>query len=1275
MTAPEIGVLLPMRIETRFIDRGPAGWALRVRVVPDAVSISSHDAAPSTLELDAVEAMWRAAGSANLESAKGRAAWRTLARLVGPETASYLARTFPLVHGPDGGITIDRPDLTRTGMHSPQLHGLPPTMELWLARAGQPARRVATLTPLVSEIDLDLNDPDSTKQPWWTSFAEAVRVGLAAELDLGTAVPDDIDTLYLVGIGGGDPGALLTAQADSGRLGMIAPGTPTNSVDGEPAASLGDDDAWRRLVRVRAEKQPGANAVRAAWGAPADLPGVLDGEPSHRELNSDLVRALWPALWGHALGNVWDDGSRADDLGVWAAENLVPEGPLPAMRIDTQPYGILPATSMARWAADDADPAIEARLLPLVNALVRSWAAAAERAELSGAGSMSPLVRNPIATGYAWRWMLPTQVAAAISFRYADPIARRDINRWWDQQSPAVRLSGGGSPVRRLVATGWAQAVEIGVAEPADTAAGPDLATSLTTLAEATVAQLIDAGSADSEDAVTPPWGRSLLTELARHSLLTSAATIARNVAGEPRALVEPVAVSARTASQCEVWARRLRPADLARTDDPAVAIHTNARAALRSLAGRPSADIERALHALLDVAADRIDPWATAIAWRRLRSLAAAPRSLGAYGWVDSPRPRVASPSHEFVLAPSRDQANVAAMLRDRAVNDPDSDAWAADLTSNAVRGAIRLASEIRDGSHPAESLGRMVERVIGRPNVIARLRNEFPLTTGPGFAFTARAVRVRRCCDGVAVLDAAQSEPARLANLGVRPQQLTALTELAEAVDALADLHMAESALGVIQRRPSLVSSSTAAAAGEAPPPRFTFPDTPRTGVAVESIAVVALPDAAAPTGGTASPAAIADAAVAAFLDERAGSASGPAWTWLRLDESGAPAGPITLADIGLRPCDTVGLARGNLRDTLVAASGSVALDPRDPTGPEVVRTLAAALDGVPATADDVGTNEGRLEASTADLASRYAALHAAGRRAVADAATAAGAAVGLQRRELARLARWGITPLSEAASGGLPLPDRLAGAAEVLDRRLSALPDELPQGTATELADAMTALVGPEAGFPIFSRIPVASFSGVRAEPAQPGPAPRLDPDWLEVVAAVRPAIARFEASQLAERIRAGGRPMRAWTNQRGDPWQTAASGSRRGSRLVAVFGPAGVLPARPTSESVGTVAVAVVDRFAESIPDTQHNASVAFPHDIPIARAPQAVLLAVPPVVDQPLTTDVLVDIVGEVRDLARARMVAAAAVGPNASPLHLAAVPAAGRAAIDFGGGR
>ncbi|HYU67526.1 MAG TPA: hypothetical protein VEK09_12280, partial [Jatrophihabitantaceae bacterium] len=148
-------------------------------------------------------------------------------------------------------------------------------------------------------------------------------------------------------------------------------------------------------------------------------------------------------------------------------------------------------------------------------------------------------------------------------------------------------------------------------------------------------------------------------------------------------------------------------------------------------------------------------------------------------------------------------------------------------------------------------------------------------------------------------------------------------------------------------------------------------------------------------------------------------------------------------------------------------------------------------------------------------------------------------------------------------------------------------------------------------------------------------------------------------------------------RAWTNRPGDPWQTFPPPPSdidvvRASRLVAVFGPPNVLPPRPAANTAGTVAVGVIDRFAETVPDAEHISSVAFSHDLPPARAPQAVVLAVPPVVDEGLTPAVLVDIVAEVRALAHTRMADAAELGAAAGALHLAAMPASGRSGVGLG---
>ncbi len=977
---------------------------------------------------------------------------------------------------------------------------------------------------------------------------------------------------------------------------------------------------------------------------------------------------------------MWGFGSQADELGLWAAANLVPEGPLPSMRVENQPYGLLPATSLRRWRSAAGDPAIESRLVPLVRQLVDTWAAAAERqAAQQQPDALRDLVRNPMATRYAWRWMMPTTLAHAVAFRFTQAVPAADLEAWWTRQAGQVpRLDPAATPTRQLVSVGWAHDVELRLVEPDDLPAGTDIGRGLSRLAAAPVAELLAAGPVPGGTRASPPWGTSVLTELARHSLLASAAAVARRAAGQPRAFVEPVSVNLRTATQTETWAARMRPTDMSRSSEPAVGVRRNVVEGLNALATENAANIDRGLRAALDTATHRLDPWATGIAWRRLQDLAAAPRTLGVYAWVDAPRPRSSPGDHRYVLAPSAEQAAVAAVLRDRALRDPDADRWQMDLTSDAIRAALRLADETRTGSHPAESLGRRVEAIVNRPDVIDRLRAAFPTILG----FARADLRMRRVCNGTAVLDAAENRPAELSQLGVRPAQLTALAELAAAIDALADLHVAEATLGVVKGRTATVAASTAAAGGQGPPPDFDVVRTPRAGRVVNTVAVVVLPDATAPTGARPSPAAVADPAVAAYLDARAGDPAGAAWRWTMLDAAGAPVGTTTLDDIGLRPCDTVGLGTGNLRDVVRDVTGAAGLGPIDPPGHVIVRALAAALAGVPALPEDVGAPADPGGGVAIELARRYTALRNAAVAAAADTRLAAAptATETAQRRALGRIARWGITPLAAATEdptvGGLV--DRVRRAAEALERRIGDAPETLSGATVSELAAAIAALVAPEGPLPVFARLPAAAFDGMRSEPTAAGAAPRLDPDWLETVAPVRPAVARLEAAQLDQRATSGGQPLRAWTNRPGDPWQTVAPPPSdvavvRSSRLVAAFGPPGVLPPRPVETTPGTVAVAVIDRFAETVPDTEHVAAVAFSHDLPSARAPQAVVLAVPPVVDEDLTPAVLVDIVAEVRALARARMANAAELGAAARSLHLAALPASGRVGVELGG--
>ena len=154
------------------------------------------------------------------------------------------------------------------------------------------------------------------------------------------------------------------------------------------------------------------------------------------------------------------------------------------------------------------------------------------------------LVRSPLASAYRWRKMVPTTLARAVGLRF-DPAdrCRRDgpVVRGPDRANRPGSINTVAE--RRLVEVGWSQPMTIGLV--ADAVSDLDHRRALSALADASVSDAIDGGG----DGAAPPFGRSLLSELARHSLVASAAAVGRVAAGAPRAVTEPLAVDARRAT------------------------------------------------------------------------------------------------------------------------------------------------------------------------------------------------------------------------------------------------------------------------------------------------------------------------------------------------------------------------------------------------------------------------------------------------------------------------------------------------------------------------------------------------------------------------------------------------------------------------------------------------------------------------------------------------------------------------------------------------------
>src|SRR5262249_55418751 len=137
------------------------------------------------------------------------------------------------------------------------------------------------------------------------------------------------------------------------------------------------------------------------------------------------------------------------------------------------------------------------------------------------------------------------------------------------------------------------------------------------------------------------------------------------------------------------------------------------------------------------------------------------------------------------------------------------------------------------------------------------------------------------------------------------------------------------------------------------------------------------------------------------------------------------------------------------------------------------------------------------------------------------------------------------------------------------------------------------------------------------------------PQIDSSWLTIVSAVRPALARLEAFQFDAVVKtsiadgtiktARWKPLIAATNQPGDPWLTGTKPLADDkfippAKLVCMYG---------TQEGIdkalnrSPVAIGLLDSWTEFAPADESHISVAVRFDAPKARAPQAILLAVPP----------------------------------------------------------
>ncbi|MGZ8741700.1 MAG: hypothetical protein ACXWXO_02130 [Nocardioides sp.] len=1263
------GVMLPVRLETRFVRPRPgarpgtpeARWRLRVRVEPDAIAMPTPPSPPTRREVGLVERCWNACDGKLSEEAGARA-YARLAQHLGHARAAWLLRTVlvdrrkrePGSRPRPGEPMFEAVDNGPAPAGPPQpVVGLPDRLEIW-GGAVPELKRLLSLRvnrdAIARQSGLAGAKPKRDRtlpRTWWNSYDAARRVGLAGEITLGEQRPS-LEVVLCVGLAGPrqrpTPREVFTAHTRAGRLGTLPPLTPTNTVHGQPAADLrGDPDAWLEMVRLPKTTAGGLSGVLT--GAQM-FTGVFDPDLSRHRAAGALVRALWPVLWQRSLKDLAGLGDEVYRLGSWAGRHLHPFGPLPVLRVGDLPYGVLPIADFGRMVnRQEPPPFLERAVLRTVTMLSPALVQAAE-ARPGGIGAdeealLQLLAETPTSREYGSRAYPATLLMAALlaAVTGSDP---EETFADWEQRaallrnlpmnparrhSPALHVE----PFPTHVAAEWQPAVERMLTCHWEQLAGNnDLS-----------------GLWRGPDELPPP----VLARLVRQSLLLTMAEIGRlgrlqhgpEVALPPRPatyllpLSDPdqllpdamaanedgpvFEVPGQTAELVTAEAAGVTPEDQQRRRLATVHQFEDVRTAVRELLATDPLTVDSVLTGVLDAAGHRLDVWYTAIAHRRLQQVRAieATPVLGAYGWVDDVRPSpdpTPPTTAGLIHAPSYSQALTAAVLRDHAVHDAEDDRWKLTLDSASVRLAAELADQVRSGIDLAEVLGRELERRFPEPDKVLALRRKYPAR--PEW-------KGRRVCDGQQVLVDARDNPRRL------PQWLKPadVKDLLDALDAYADLLVADALHAVVEGRPDAAAESLEASAGLGAPPELRLLRTQREGATITTEVLLSLPYQAAwekvEITDETSPVEVADPAFARWLAGEVGRPRTLTWT-----DREHPARRTTLAELGLTVPEALLHPAGAL-DDLARARLAEDDDDRDlPLGGTARQALARAerLSRLLA-----GGTDGRLSAE--QLRTRLARLRRMATQ--LQRALARPPAAGPRRRALvARLRRWG-------------LPTDLAHAQEELDARM-AFPDDDADVPVAELARRIRRLLP--------SQVPLAlacpqELPGVVARR-------RLLTDWLPVVAAVRPPLAELEAMVLS----AGREWVAGSTDRRADPWAAPAPdrhGVAGDAAVTVVVGPRLPRAGRPT-------ALVRLDAYGETVPAPRHTTWTAFGYDAPRARAPQAVLVVVPADTEEKLDLAQARGAVIQARRLARVRSLSDATPDAVATGVPLGVVETGGRRA-------
>jgi hypothetical protein len=402
-------LLLPVRIETRFVTV-ESHKQLWVRIFPDDIAVHTHEHFLTSDEVEAGKTYWREiwrarqettpqSGGAVKRRAMEKGAWRALAEAYGGPRAAWIKEeTQPASLDVASMGELKFPDFpedtikTESWSQAPRSLVLPDRFVVMgffggkevFRVAGNPIRDPLMVGPDPRGVEGEFLQKDGElfvgkDIAWIYDFEEAVEAGMGVRVDL--EAPQDTQGLSQVLVLGlrlstdeKESQALIEELFENHSfapdgLSLVPQGTPTNNTDrqgsGFSTADPGAETSFEietggsrfKPVDDPLEKRDGQRLVEALGIRQRFFQRIQHADRTDTREALLMNRALWSGTLGYYLEELLDLSLESiGQVRSFFSDNVTGRGPLPAVRVGSQPYGMLLTSDFQRWKwSPDAD--------------------------------------------------------------------------------------------------------------------------------------------------------------------------------------------------------------------------------------------------------------------------------------------------------------------------------------------------------------------------------------------------------------------------------------------------------------------------------------------------------------------------------------------------------------------------------------------------------------------------------------------------------------------------------------------------------------------------------------------------------------------------------------------------------------------------------------------------------------------------------------------------------------------------------------------------------